>query len=338
MVPSWGAVDRCCAEAQESPYLEAGQWVAVGSYRYFHSYHDFKGDEEFHGPLARLAKNDTYVDIFDFSAAYAITTRFSVSLEIPWQYGSRTNKIEQDLQHVKTVRAFGMGDARITGSAWILKPETHNNYNLSLSLGVKIPTGEDDATDYFYRIGQKKQVLRPVDLAIQPGDGGWGIIFGVNAFAKVYVRTYAFFQANYVSNPQEFSDTQTSFGDQPAFTLGDKGETYNSIPDQFLVRSGVGGLLVPQYGIGSSFAVRWEGLPAHDFIGRSDGYRLPGYSVSAEPAVSWTHGRHFFAVSAPIAFYRKGIASIPDLHTKSPFAGVSSFADFQINITYSHLF
>jgi len=335
VVPSWGAVDRCCAEAQASPYLEAGQWVAIGSYRYFHSYHDFKGDEEFHDPLI---ENDTYVDIFDFSAAYAFTKRFSVSLEIPWQYGSRTNKAEHDLVHVHTTRAFGMGDARVAGNAWLLTPETHNDYNVSLSLGIKIPSGEDDATDYFYRIGQRRPVLRPVDLAIQPGDGGWGIIFATNAFAKVYTRTYAFFQATYLSNPQEFSDTQTPFADEPFLTLGDKGYIYNSIPDQYLLRSGVGGALWPQYGISSSFAVRWEGIPAHDFIGGSDGYRLPGYSVSVEPGVSFSRGRHFFSVSAPIAIYRKGVPAIPDVRTKSPYAGVSSFSDYQINITYSHVF
>jgi hypothetical protein len=316
-----------------SPYLEAHQWVALVTYRYFHSFRDFIGDQEVNIPMF---KNDTYVDIFDVSVAYAVTKRLSVSLEIPFQYGSRTNSFEHDLVHVHTTRAAGMGDIRLAGNFWLLNPDKHPNQNISLSLGVKMPTGDDAVSDYFYR--DTGPILRPVDLAIQPGDGGWGIIFSGSAFQKVYKNTFAFLGGSYLSNPREFNGVQTPTGDIPAFTLGDKGEIFNSVPDQFLVRTGLTTAVWQEKGVAASLAVRWEGLPSHDLIGGSDGSRLAGYSVSIEPGVSISRGKESLAVSVPIAVYRRGLPAVPDVRIHSPSAGASSFADFQINITYSHLF
>src|SRR6266516_4824047 len=127
MAPSWGAVDRCCAEAQESAYLEPHQWVALVAYRYFHSFRDFdsNGDEV----VLPLFKNDTYVDVFDVSVAYAVTKRLSLSMEIPFQYGSRTNAFEHDFVHVHTTRGAGLGDIRLAGNVWLLNPDKHTDYN-----------------------------------------------------------------------------------------------------------------------------------------------------------------------------------------------------------------
>jgi hypothetical protein len=239
--------------------------------------------------------------------------------------------------HIHTTRAAGMGDMRVAGNFWVLNPDKYSDYNISLSLGIKIPTGDDAVTDYFYR-RTGRAVLRPVDLSIQPGDGGWGIIFATNAFAKVYKGTFAFFQGTYLSNPREFNGVETSFGDQHDFTLGDKGAKYNSVPDQWLVRTGLTTAIWREKGLSGSLAVRWEGIPVHDWIGGSDGYRLPGYSVSIEPGLSISRGRDSLAVSVPVAIYRKGLPAIPDVRLKSPFAGIASFADFQVNVTYSHVF
>jgi len=230
-----------------------------------------------------------------------------------------------------------VGDARIAANVWVLDPDKNPNYNVSFGLGVKIPTGQDDITDSFLRPGGGR-VERPVDLAIQPGDGSWGIIVGTNAFARIYKSSFAFFQGTYLSNPRESNGVQVPYADEPALTGPDPGEKFNSVPDQWLVRSGVSTAIWPKYGLAGSVAVRWEGIPTHDLIGGSDFYRLPGYSVSIEPGVSISRGRESLAISAPVAIYRKGLPAVPDLRTHSPLAGTASFADFQINLTYSHLF
>jgi hypothetical protein len=84
--------------------------------------------------------------------------------------------------------------------------------------------------------------------------------------------------------------------------------------------------------------VRWEGIPAHDLIGGSDGYRLPGYSLSIEPGISISRGRDYLSVTAPVAVYRYGIKSVAAERTHNPNGGIASFADYQINVTYSHEF
>ena len=205
-----------------------------------------------------------------------------------------------------------------------------------MSLGIKAPTGDDAVTDTSFRPTGPEE--RPVDSAIQPGDGGWGIVLSGNAFAKVYTRTFAYVNGFYLINPRETNGVHTVNFDVPPFTHGDHGLMVNSVPDQSMLRGGLAGGVWPKIGLSASFGARWEGVPAHDLIGGSDGWRLPGYSVSVEPGVSISHGRDFLEVTAPVAVYRYGITSVPFARTHDPFGGIASFSDFQINVTYSHLF
>jgi len=151
------------------------------------------------------------VDLFDVVATYAVTKRLNLTLELPIQYGSRTNAGEHDGVHVHTMRAAGVGDLRLSANFLLLNPDKHPNENISLELGVKAPTGDDAASDYSFRA--TGPVLRPVDSAIQPGDGGWGVFLSVNAFAKVFKNTYAYASGLYLSNPREFNGVQTVIGD-----------------------------------------------------------------------------------------------------------------------------
>jgi Putative MetA-pathway of phenol degradation len=308
--------------------------VATVAYRYFHSFRDFNANgDEVNIPLI---KNDTYVDLFDISATYAATKRVSLTLELPIQYGSRTNAAEHDGVHVHTMRASGIGDMRLSANVWLLNPDKHLGQNISLSLGVKAPTGDDSVTDTSFRPTGPEQ--RPVDPAIQPGDGGWGIILSGSAFAKIYKRTFFYLNAFYLINPRETNGVHTVNFDVPPFTHGDHGLMVNSVPDQSMVRGGLAGAIWPKIGLSASFGARWEGIPAHDLIGGSDGWRLPGYSVSVEPGISISHGKDFFEVTAPVAVYRYGIVSVPFARIHSPLGGIASFSDFQINVTYSHVF
>jgi len=314
--------------------LEPQQWVASVSYRYFHSFRDFNANgDEVNIPLI---KNDTYVDLFEIAATYAVTRRFSLTLELPIQYGSRTNAAEHDGIHVHTMRASGVGDLRLSGNFLLLDPVKNLDHNISLSLGVKAPTGNESATDLSFRPTGPE--FRAVDSAIQPGDGGWGIILSGNAFAKIYKHTFAYLNGFYLINPRETNGVHTVNFDVPPFTNGDPGLMVNSVPDQFMVRGGVTYALWPSKGLNLSFGARYEGIPVHDLIGGSDGWRLPSFSVSVEPGISISHGKDFLGITAPVAVYRHGAVSVPFARTHNPLGGIASFSDFQINITYSHLF
>jgi hypothetical protein len=308
--------------------------VATIAYRYFHSFRDFNANgDEVNIPFI---KNDTYVDLWDVSATYAVTKRISLTLELPIQYGSRTNSAEHDGVHVHTMRAAGIGDMRLSANFWLLNTDKHPDQNISLGLGVKAPTGDDAASDYSFRPAGLE--LRPVDPAIQPGDGGWGIILSGNAFAKVYRNTFAYINGFYLINPRETNGVHTVNFDVPPFTHGDKGLMFDSVPDQSMVRGGLAAAIWPKIGLSGSLGARWEGIPSHDLIGGSDGWRLPGYSLSIEPGISISHGKEYLSVTAPVAVYRYGMVSVPFARTHDPLGGVASFADFQINVTYSHEF
>jgi hypothetical protein len=113
---------------------------------------------------------------------------------------------------------------------------------------------------------------------------------------------------------------------------------FDSVPDQSLVRGGFIHTVWPTIGFNVSIGARWEGIPSHDLIGGSNGWRLPGYSVSIEPGLSVSHRRDYFSITTPVAVYRYGLDSVPFVRTHNPLVGIASFADFQINLTYSHLF
>jgi hypothetical protein len=72
----------------------------------------------------------------------------------------------------------------------------------------------------------------------------------------------------------------------------------NSVPDQYLYRAGAGFRIAQ--GIGASLAARAEGTPSNDLIGRSNGFRRPGYSVSVEPGLSYSRGDTTWALSVPV--------------------------------------
>jgi len=322
--------------AQGTQYLEPNEWLVSGSYRYLNSFRDFHGSEEIPDPAPPEIYANTHLHTFDLTATYALTRRFSLTLEVPFQYGARETYYEHDGVSLHTMEAGGLGDVRLLGNLWLLAPEKHTAGNVSLGLGVKAPTGDHKATDYSYR--STGRVRRPVDPAIQPGDGGWGVIFVLQAFGKLSENSAAYFHGSYLSNPREMNGTQTPFGDDPALTGGDIGYTIDSVPDQYLARTGVAYTVWPEQGLALSLGARIDGVPVRDLIGDSQGYRLPGYAVSIEPGLTVSKGRNFFSLTAPVAVERHASKSLADERTGSPVGGFAAFADFVIIASYSRRF
>ncbi len=327
--------------------LPQGHWWTSVTFRYYNARQDVLGDE----PLAHaLIYANTHIYGFNLSATYAVTDRFDLTLDIPFQYGTRTTWIEHNFMSnaLHTMRAGGIGDPRLRADLWLLEPRKSPERNISFALGVKIPVGEDDASDYAYRATGK--VLRPVDPAIQPASGGWGIILGAHAFSSLFFQslpstswlryTYAYGDAIYIFTPEEMSDVENTNGDQPALTAGgQKALRFNSIPDQYLYRAGLSQLVWPSQGVSVSAGVRWEGIPAYDAIGGSNGFRLPGNAVSFEPGISIAHGHDYFSVSVPVAVHRHADRSEAFSHFNiGPPQGLATIADWQLIVSYAHQF
>ena len=339
MAPSLG-VSACSVEGEETPYLQPHEMAASVSYRFLHSFRDFHFSEEIPFPSPNGIYAETYVHGFIAALAYQATKRISLTLEIPFQAGSRTTYYEHDLTTLSqkhTMRASGLGDVKLVGTFWLLDPEKHREGNITLGLGVKIPTGDYNAKDFSYR--DTGPVLRPVDPAIQPGDGGWGIVTEIAAFQKLYKNSYAYLQGTYLINPRETNGTQQPTGDEPDFTLGEFGYIYNSVPDQYLGRAGLGYLIWPKMGLSLSLGARIEGVPVHDFIGGDNGWRTPGYALSIEPGISISKGRFSVSVTAPVAVMRHADQNTTDISVSKKLGtqvnGFAAFADYLITTSVS---
>jgi hypothetical protein len=85
--------------------------------------------------------------------------------------------------------------------------------------------------------------------------------------------------------------------------------------------------------------MRIEGIPAEDLIGGSNGFRRPGYVLSAEPVVAYKVNRTQFYVSVPVAVVRNRTQSVPDkIRTEKTGVyahGDAAFADYTVNVGFS---
>jgi hypothetical protein len=346
VVPGLGAVSACC-EDEGSPYLQPGDLIGSVSFRYLHSFRDFHGDEDVPTPSPRPLLADTHIYGFLLGLSYQATPRFNFTLEIPVQFGTRKTYYEHDFINFRkqhTMEASGVGDIQFSGSMWLLDPARHNHGNISLGLGVKVPTGKFDAKDISYR--PTGPVLRPVDPAIQPGNGGWGIVFEVDAFQKLYKRTYGYLQGTYISEPRDINGVEFPTGDIPA-GLGkyDKLFRYAPVPDSYLGRAGVGYLLWPKYNLALTLGGRIEGVPPDDILGSNDhGIRNTGYSVYIEPGLIVSKGKWSLNVNGPVAVYRYvGTDVVFDrviehFHIPESQVGFAALADYLITASVSFQF
>ena len=315
--------------------LAPHEWSMTVSYRFFNSFRDIQGSKTLPVPSAPDIYANTHVHGFDLSLTYALTTHLSLTLDSPLQYGTRETYIEHGDGSAHTMRAVGMGDLRFVGNISLLDPEKHPDQNIAFSVGLKAPTAAR-ASDASYRA--TGPISRPVDLSIQPGDGGWGLLLGANAFKRISRTSFAYFQGVYLANPRQMSKTETVFGDNPDLTGGDIGYILDSIPDQFLGRAGIGQTIWRSKGIAAAVGARIDGVPQQDLIGGSDGFRLPGYSLSVEPGVSIARGKNLLVFTVPVAVKRHVSYAVADKRTNSPYGGIATLADYQITVSYSRRF
>ena len=326
-------------------YLPQGHWLFSSTFRYYNANEDVLGSQPLSTPLVYA---NTHIYELDFNMTYAVTDRFDLSLEGPLQYGTRKTSVEHNVfsPALHTMRAFGPGNISLVGSCYLFEPRKTPDRNISLGLGVQFPIGESDAKDYSYRANGK--VLRPVDPAIQPAQDGWGILATIHGYSTLYFpqlpqtrwlkNTSVYLDGSYLATPQQFSHTETVFGDEKLLTGGRFDLQHDSVVDQFLARVGIAQNLWPAAGLSASAGLRFEGVPKWDIIGSSDGWRLPGNSLSFDPTLALTRGKQSLSVSVPIAIHRYGSNSLVGERTGSKGPGFDTIAGWQLIISYTREF
>lgn len=322
----------------ETSLLTKGSFQVAMSYRYFESFRHFRGTEE---EPDRVTNNTEVVNnahAWDFTVNYGITDRLFANITIPTVINERSSLYEHGRAERNKTFSRGLADIRIGAGYWLFDPYEHTNGNLAVGVGLKLPTGNYNATDIFYNVGPEgSPQVRPVDQSIQVGDGGFGFTLDLQWYQKVAGNFYAYAGGFYLFNPKETNGIRT-FRETLSPLL--QNEAIMSVPDQFSVRGGFSYAFSTS--ISGSLGARYEGVPVEDVFGGSSGFRRPGNVLSVDPGVSFMFGQFAANVNVPIALRRERPQSVTDIETSEATGefrnGDSAFADYLINLGLSYSF
>ena len=330
----------CTMTGSHTDQITSGWIVGINS-RYFKSYKHFVGKEE----QEERVENGTEVINHFFSTELGLTkiinNRWSLAFYTPIISNARSSMYEHYGNTSKSPNArrsthsFGLGDVRLSAYYWLIDPVKATKFNTQIGVGIKLPTGDYRYQDYFWKNDTTK-ILGPVDQSIQLGDGGTGITLEANTYYALSKRTSIYLNGFYLANPREQNGVSTARGGTPSATAIAYGSDVMSVPDQFMVRVGASFM---SDAFSFSGGVRMECLPSEDLIGGSNGFRRPGYVISAEPVVGYKIKDTHFYFSVPVAVQRNRTQSVPDkLRTQKTGVysqGDAAFADYSINFGVS---
>jgi hypothetical protein len=296
-----------------------GRWTVSFGYRWQDSFRHFSGDVEQTQRVAQDTQMENKVHLFDVSLSYRVSRRWSVSLSAPVMDADRINHRTKGV-----TESTGLGDMSVGARFWIWRPPTEARRNIQVGFSLKMPTGKPNVTSMITGATTPSTAPTTVDQSIQLGDSGTGVAFDYSAYQAISSRFMLFSTGVYLLNPRN-----TYF----ATTLGARSL---SVPDQYLLKGGLGYAVPKLRGLAISAAMRHEGVPARDLIGREDGFRRPGYAVSLEPGAQFARGRSMWSFSYAIALRRDRTRSVPDVRAGTH--GDAAFADGVLLIGYSRSF
>lgn len=321
----------------EGPYAEKNDTQVSVTYRYLHATRHFRDNNIENIPPGPHVTLNT----IDLSVTRHLSAKSSLSLSIPYIDGefNRGFRPQPGARSVSTTG--GIGDIALTYRRWMFEPESHANGNYRLAFGFKLPTGNYKArSDRLVNVGTSDAPIvetrsTNADVAIQPGDGGFGLVFGIDGFRVVEESLSLYAEATYLANPRESNDMNNQeFGAGP-YVPNDR----SSVPDYYLARVGGG---VPQpFGIpnlATSLGLRIEGQPVHDLFGASGGFRRPGYTLAVEPGLSYARWGSQWNLSVPVTIRRVRRKSLDEDLAGRANAVSAAFADYNILAGYTASF
>jgi hypothetical protein len=303
--------------------LDANKWQISFGYRYFRSHRHFVGREYQEHRRKQGSEVMNVQSSIEITPTYAVNKRWSLSFTIPITYNDRSSLYEHDRVHRYHTYSQGLGDIRVMANYWLYNPETYMNSNISLGIGVKLPTGNSNVKDDFHRAEGIQHLA--VDQSIQLGDGGVGIILEMQSYRKLFSNAYGYLGGFYLINPRETNNT-----------LRGTSTTKLAVADQYMVRGGVNYYVLPHSGLVASLGGRAECVTVRDLFGGTEGFRRPGYIISVEPGATYMYKKNILNVSVPVAFIRNRTKSLADI--KSGGHGDAAFADYVIYATYTRRF
>ncbi len=311
----------------EGGYLTPGEFQFNTGYRHQFSFEHYVGDsvERNAAGLTRTqlgTQVENKINLENVNLTYQLTSRFSVTANVPILTASRHSNNTNTFQ-----LADGIGDASFMVSGWLWNPKENTKGNVQIGFGLQIPTGNDDV------VSNLNGKLTTDDYSIQPGSGGYGIIMQWTAFKNVRkIASQLYFNGSYLATPQNNNGVLRS-----ATAANQPLTEFNSISDQYLLEAGIATPVKTISGLTLTFGPRFEGVPAHDLIGDSTGFRRPGFALSIEPGVQYYRHGNVFTFSIGKAMYRDRTRSVPD-DMLGVTNGDAAFANYVWLASYSFRF
>ncbi|MGZ3753320.1 MAG: hypothetical protein ACXVB0_11525 [Mucilaginibacter sp.] len=320
----------CTMDEHPDSSIKGGAWLFNSNTRYYKSFRHFVGKQEQFQRIDVLHNNViNKVLTQDFGFTRIFNDRWSLALDIPYADNSRSQVSAGGTRF--STHTFGLGDIRVTGYYWLLDPAKVHRGNIQVGLGAKFATGAYNLQDYFLQKDGSK-LLGPVDQSIQLGDGGTGVSLEVNTYYNLSHKFGFYGNFFYLASPRDVNGTPRSATAASATTIATTGDI-ESVPDQMLIRAGAS-LAVKHFDFSLGF--RDDALPVRDLFGASDGFRRPGYIISAEPGVTYRFKNIAIYWFNPIAIIRDRTQSVPDIRTTALTGtythGDAAFADYVVNI------
>jgi len=316
----------------EGGILEPGHFQITVGERHQFSYQHYVGDvyQEYRAQDRTQVENR--INLVTTNLTYQWTPRISLEIDLPWLFATRKSQNSP----VK-YSATGLGDTILGANVWIRNPEHAPGNNLSVGLGVLIPTGNDDVQNTYDSnttgVGAPVEVTAPVDYSIQPGNGGWGLVMQWSGYQRLNKSLTFYSDGDYIATQGGTNGVQrgaTLSTTQPL-------NNYVAISDQYLLEAGVEVPINKVRGLSATFGPRDEGVPARNlFPNSNDGFRRPGFAVTAGPGGQYVHGHNILTAGIYKAVHRDRTSSYPDsvYHTH----GDAAFAQYVWLASWTHRF
>ena len=301
---------------------EPVKWVVNLNTRYFTSWKTYYGTTFIPQEPNQRATNHIFVA--DIAFTRMLNNGWSVGFDLPYTSASRTSVKEHDAkdpnQTEYTTHAVGLSDIRVAVYKWMWDVTNYHKGNIQLGLGVKLPTGNYHAEDYFHKdyADPGKTKVEPVNISTQLGDGGTGFTFEMNSFYTVNNIVSLYGNFFYLISPKDQNGVSNLLGglpgvpmhpEIPASVVIGAGGTVNSVPDGYTARAGAN-FTTNKFVF--SAGVRMEGAPVRDLVGNSNGLRRAGYIVSLEPGINYSIKNSVIFAYVPIQFYNVSKQIVPD--------------------------
>jgi len=316
----------------EGGTLQPGHYQLTVGERHQYSYQHYVGDvyQEYRAQAGNQVQNK--INLITANVTYQWSPRISFEVDMPYLFATRKSQ-NSPIKYATS----GIGDTIIGASSWIRNPQHAAKNNFSIGLGLLMPSGNDDvknnANTNTTGTGAATDVTSAVDYSVQPGNGGWGMVMQWMGYQRISKDLTFYTDGDYIATQGGTNGVQKSATLSTTQPLNN----YVAISDQYLFEGGLAFPVKQVKGLGATFSLRDEGVPADNlFPNSNDGWRRPGFAVTAGPGAQYNRHANLFNVGVYKAVHRDRTSSYPDqvYHTH----GDAAFAQYVWLASWTHRF